>query len=132
MSNTGFGNAQASPGWHDMEHRWGRRILCGSRVRLSAGAGIRGGGKLRNVSTSGAFIETALELPLFSRLTLAVIRNDPTREIDTLASVVRVERDGVAVEWCETPGGSICNEFGCTTRCAAAALHLGDCNETGS
>ena len=132
MSSTGFGSAQARPRWHEMEHRWGQRIPCGSPVRISVGAGICGGGKLRNVSTSGAFIETALELPLFSRLTVAVIRNDPTREIDTLASVVRFERDGVAVEWCETPGGSICHEFGCTTRCAAAQLHQGGCDATRS
>jgi hypothetical protein len=104
---------------YDLEHRWGQRIACGASVRLSAAAGNSVAGKLRDVSTSGAFIETSLRLPLFSQLVVAVVREDRAREIDTLASVVRVARDGVAVEWFETPGGSICTAFGCATRCAA-------------
>jgi hypothetical protein len=116
---------EAAPRWHAMEHRWGHRIPCGSRVRLSTSATTGGAGKMRDVSTSGAFIETALPLPLFSRLVISVIRDDPRHEVDTMASVVRVARDGVGVEWCETPGGSICAAFGCTTHCGAASPTCG-------
>ena len=105
-----------------MEHRWGRRIRCDARVRLSAGAGSGAAGRLRNVSLSGAFLETAIELPLFARVGLTVVRDDPLtgHEVEVMASVVRREPDGVGIEWCETPRRSICEVLGCATRCAAA------------
>ena len=106
-----------------MEHRWGRRVPCRARVRLSVLGGIVGTGRLRDVSMSGAFLETALQLPLFTRVTLAVPREDPTagREVDVIASVVRISNDGLGLEWCDTAAGSICAVLGCTTRCAAAS-----------
>ena len=104
-----------------MEHRWGQRVPCQARVRLSA-EGIHSAGNVRDVSSSGAFIETAVELPLYTRVTLVVLGNESaTRTVEITAIVVRVARDGIAVEWCETPAGSICSVLGCTTRCAVLA-----------
>lgn len=104
----------------DMEHRWGQRVPCQARVRLSAGDGISGAGSVRDVSSSGAFIETEFELPVHTRVTLLVLGNESaTRAVEFAASVVRVNRDGIGVEWCETPAGSICTVLGCVTRCAA-------------
>ena len=103
-----------------MEHRWGQRMPCRARVRLSAGSGSCGAGRVRDVSSSGAFIETALELPVHARVALVVLGNESaTRAVEITASVVRVDRGGFGVEWCETPAGSICSVLGCTTRCAA-------------
>jgi len=104
-----------------MEHRWGRRIACGARVRLSAG-GIGAAGRLRNVSMSGAFIETAADLPLLARIAIMVLHpgHGSHREVEVLASVARVAHDGVGVEWCETAPRDICPLLGCTTPCAAA------------
>ena len=103
-----------------MEHRWGQRMPCRARVRLSAGAGINVAGRVRNVSTSGAFIETALELPVYARVVLSVLGNESaTHAVEITASVVRMNRDGIGVEWCDTPAGSICAAIGCTRRCAA-------------
>ncbi|HEU5133499.1 MAG TPA: hypothetical protein VFU13_00005, partial [Steroidobacteraceae bacterium] len=52
---------------------------------------------------------------------LAVLGNESTmRAVEITAIVVRAARDGVGVEWCETPAGSICAKVGCTTRCSAA------------
>jgi hypothetical protein len=107
-----------------MEHRWGRRIPCRLYVRLTGGAGVSGAGRLRDVSMSGAFIDTALDLPQLAQVELAVVRDDPPREITMMASVVRVERDGIAVEWCEMSAGPVCALLGCATRCAAAATPL--------
>lgn len=105
-----------------MEHRWGQRITCRAAVQLSAGKGIGGAGNMRDVSSSGAFIETAVDLPVYARLALSVMGNEPARDpVEIAATVVRVERDGVGVEWCDTPAGSVCSEFGCTTRCGAHA-----------
>lgn len=95
-----------------MEHRWGRRIACGAPARLSVGSSNTGTGQLRDVSLSGAFIETSLELPLFARLTVSV------RETQVQASVVRREARGVGVEWLETAQRAICPLLGCTNPCA--------------
>ena len=111
-----------SPQHLTMEHRWGQRDACRLRVRLS-GAGIRAAGRLRNVSMSGAFIETVSRLPLFAHIELNVLPTSSEGcEITVMASVVRSDSDGIGVEWCEMPAGSICAMLGCTTRCAAAML----------
>ncbi len=103
-----------------MEHRWGQRMRCRARVRLSAGAGITGAGRARDISASGAFIETALELPVCTQVVLVLMGNESaSRTCELTASVVRVDRGGIGVEWCETPAGSVCTLVGCTTRCAA-------------
>jgi hypothetical protein len=106
-----------------MEHRWGQRKHCRARVYLSAGAGISGAGSVRDVSSSGAFIETALHLPMHARVMINVRGNESaTHEVDIAASVARVDNDGIGVEWYETPAGSICAILGCTTLCAALKL----------
>lgn len=111
--------AAGKPGPILMEHRWGQRKRCPARVYLSAGAGIHGTGRVRDVSSSGAFIETTLHLPMQTRVMLVVRGNkSATREVEIAASVARVNRDGIGVEWCETPG-SICAVVGCTVSCAA-------------
>jgi PilZ domain len=103
-----------------MEHRWGQRIPCQAHVRLSASDGISGAGRVRDVSSSGAFIETTLELPVYARVALLVLGNESaTRVVEITASVARVGRGGIGVEWCETPAGSICRALGCATRGAA-------------
>jgi hypothetical protein len=102
-----------------MEHRWGQRMPCRALVRLSAGFDINGAGRVRDISSSGAFIETALELAVHTRLVLFVLGNESAaRAAEFTASVVRVDRDGVGVEWCDSPAGSICTAVGCKTRCA--------------
>jgi hypothetical protein len=103
-----------------MEHRWGQRMPCRASVSLSAGAGIGGAGRVRDVSSSGAFIETPVALPVGTTATLLVLGNESAQRATKItASVVRVEPEGIAVEWCETPAGSICAVVGCTSSCAA-------------
>jgi hypothetical protein len=102
-----------------MEHRWGQRMPCRAQVQLIAGTGMSGAGRVRDVSSSGAFIETGLELPVYARVALVVLGNESSsHEVEITASVVRVAGDGIGVEWCETPAGSICAVLGCTRRCA--------------
>ena len=104
-----------------MEHRWGQRMRCQARAQLSAGDGISGTCCVRDVSTSGAFIETTLDLPMHTRVILIVQGNESaTHGVEIAASVSRVDRDGVGVEWCETPAGSICPVLGCTARCTTS------------
>jgi hypothetical protein len=105
-----------------MEHRWGNRRRCRAQVCIAAGAGIAGTARLRDVSTSGAFLETALPLPLFSQLAIAVLGEDGSAHpVEFTAAVVRTAPGGVGIEWCEPVGGSICRMLGCTLKCAADA-----------
>ncbi|HYJ39371.1 MAG TPA: PilZ domain-containing protein [Steroidobacteraceae bacterium] len=104
-----------------MEHRWGQRMRCLARVRLSAGAENTGAGRVRDVSSSGAYIETSFDIPVHARVTLLVQGNESsTRVVEIAASVARRDREGIGVEWCDTPGCSICVVLGCTTPCAAS------------
>jgi hypothetical protein len=103
-----------------MEHRWGQRLPCRAQVQLCGGDEITGSGRVRDVSSSGAFIETAMQLPVYARVALVVLGNESaTRTVEINASVVRLAPDGIGVEWCDTPARSICEVLGCTTRCAA-------------
>ena len=63
-------------------------------MRLSLDAGRVETGRMRNLSISGALIETALELPVFSNLVVSV----PTLG-DLAASIVRCAPGRFAVEW---------------------------------
>jgi hypothetical protein len=103
-----------------MEHRWGQRMPCRAVVRIADGTRYVGGGRIRDVSSSGAFIETALDIPVYARLALWVLGNESAEHaVELSATVVRVAHDGIGVEWCDTPAGEICGVVGCTTRCGA-------------
>lgn len=105
-----------------MEHRWGRRRPCCARVRLSTGGGVSGLGRLGNVSMSGAFLETALPLPLFTQLAIALLRDDgATHELEFTAVVVRRDANGVGIEWSDPIAGSICRALNCDIDCGYAA-----------
>lgn len=77
-----------------MECRWGQRITIEVPVSLTVGGRTLGRGLLRNASISGALIETALELPVFSNLVVSL----PTMG-DLAASIVRCAPGRFAVEW---------------------------------
>lgn len=95
-----------------MEHRWGRRVPVGRKIRLATREQDIAWGYLRDVSISGAFIETPAELAPFA--SLVVYLQDPTVpgsfEGDLpllLAGVVRIGADGVGVEWEELAPASV-------------------------
>ena len=104
-----------------MEHRWGQRVPCEARVRLFADAGITATGRVRDISSSGAFIETAIDLPVHARVMLIILGNDSAaHEVEIAASVARSGGDGMGIEWCETPTRSICAVVCCITPCVAS------------
>jgi len=105
-----------------MEHRWGLRIPCSAEVRIAAAAGAAGTGRLRDVSTSGAFIATGVVLPLFAQVEIAVHIPGAASGVGpgTRANIVRFTPEGFAVEWCEIQAGTICDQLGCATRCPSA------------
>ena len=88
-------NANVQP----MEHRWGIRMNLDAAAELRTGDGLSAMVSVRNASLSGAFLETRARLPLLARVALR-----PLSKADWLeASVVRVDKYGVAVEWLD-PG----------------------------
>jgi len=104
-----------------MEHRWGWRRPCRARVSVSTGAGASGLGQLKNLSMSGAFLETTVPLPLYAQLTIVVLRKDGgTHRLEFAGVVVRREANGVGIEWSEPYPGSICGALDCDIDCAYA------------
>lgn len=102
-----------------LEHHSGRRWRCKARVRLSTGTGITGSGRIRDISSSGAFIETKARLLTDIQVELMVIGNESAvHVVEVTANVVRVEPDGIAVTWSKPPTCAICTAMGCTVLCA--------------
>ena len=114
----------AEPAIARMEHRWGRRLPCRARVRLSAGSELAGSGRLRNVSMSGALLETALPLPLYSRIAVAVL-GEHSEYAERIAIVVRREPGCAGVEWLEAAEGPVCHMLGCAAHCPFGGAEAG-------
>jgi hypothetical protein len=90
-----------------LDHRWGSRFNCGTRVELRAPDGARTDAVIRDVSLSGAFVESACELPLMDQV--AVRPAAPTARW-MRAFVVRSTDGGMALEWFE-PGPEAISAF---------------------
>jgi hypothetical protein len=90
-----------------MEHRWGQRKAAHQRVRLLTAGGIAAHGIIQNVSTSGAFVKTALPGRILSTVQIAFIsENQRSRSFRTVAAqVVRTTAEGLGLEWCEQVPG---------------------------
>jgi hypothetical protein len=85
-----------------MEHRWGNRVAIDLPVRLSA-ASLAGSGILRNLSASGAFVETALPIAPLTLVRVQIPRGPASgsRRTDAWGFVVRQDVQGVGIEWCD-------------------------------
>ena len=86
-----------------MEHRWGNRVSVDIGVRISARVGIIGVGRILDISVSGAWIRTRLDLSALSRVMLAfdpipVLKHEGS---SVGAYVTRTSREGFGVEWYE-------------------------------
>lgn len=86
-----------------MEHRWGLRHLLDMSVRLEGLSNLLEFARLRNVSSSGAYIETGAAPALDSRILLELgCRQSPGGGRCRLpAYVVRRDERGIGIEWCE-------------------------------
>jgi hypothetical protein len=83
-----------------MEHRWGTRVELDSPAELATAEGVCSDGRVCNASLSGAFVATTARIPLLSRVALRPLVPGGGW-LD--ACVVRVETNGLALEWLE-PG----------------------------
>lgn len=84
-----------------MEHRWGERVALDCPAVLVLPDGSLMEGRMLNASISGALIETQDRIPVYT--TLGVRLQTPgaagRRTLELPACLVRVAREGVAVEW---------------------------------
>jgi hypothetical protein len=86
-----------------MDHRWGRRRPTDVAVQVIAKWGVRGTGRVANVSLTGAYLETQMTLrPLALIYLESGDRNSAGGFGKRIAaSVVRHGAQGVGLEWCE-------------------------------
>jgi hypothetical protein len=98
------------------EHRWGTRVVLDTPASLRRIYGLETAARLRDVSLSGAFVETTDRLPRFSRIAVRTL-SSPSYWIE--AWVVRDAADGIGIEWLE-PGSHMVLEMMLTQRSAVA------------
>jgi hypothetical protein len=81
--------------------RFGRRAPLALPVTLNAEGQQPARGTIRNASISGAFIETALELPVHTNVAVTLAMPQPAPETNHIlnACVVRVDATGLGIEW---------------------------------
>jgi hypothetical protein len=87
-----------------MEHRWGHRREISRIVHLESRSGVATRGRMSNVSISGAFVVSPLPARLYSyvQVQFSSIQHNGTRSrMSVEAQVVRKERGGFGIEWCE-------------------------------
>lgn len=86
-----------------MEHRWGHRREVNRQVRLEMPDGIRGWGRIGDVSISGAWITSGLPARLMACVRIGFTTADSRRKIMAWAEgvIVRIAGAGFGVEWCE-------------------------------
>ncbi len=85
----------------DMEHRWGNRHEVSQSVRIATHSGVIGRGVIRDVSTSGAFVEAPLPLQLFSYVRIQFNSAVDGRPTMVEGQVVRKTANGFGIEWRE-------------------------------
>jgi len=83
-------------------HRWGQRIAVHIPVQVAACALPAFHGHLKNLSWSGALIETDHELPLHAHIAISVkLPKMGHRATTVMARVARQSKNAIGVEWCE-------------------------------
>jgi hypothetical protein len=83
------------------EHRRGQRIAATMWLRLSNSGAEIGMGSLVNVSLSGAYLETRIQLPVNASITLqpAAMAGVALEGLKLNARVARFDDRGLGIEW---------------------------------
>jgi hypothetical protein len=86
-----------------MEHRWGERLWVALPVRVTTHRFSVRDGLLADLSVSGAYIQTAFQARVQSRIEVAIMLPPRLRYASPLlcAYVARRYKSGFGVEWCE-------------------------------
>ena len=81
-----------------MEHRWGQRVTIGAPIKLRGAVFGWIPAQLRDVSISGAFVETPLALSPMTRVEVE-LRYGHAAKRKIAAFVTRSDAQGIALEW---------------------------------
>jgi len=81
-----------------MEHRWGERVYVNRSVRVSA-THWRAVAQLKDISVSGAYLSCASPPPRITCIRVEFATRQ--RRVLVEADVVRITREGFALEWRE-------------------------------
>ena len=84
-----------------MEHRWGERRLIDFAVRFVMMPATVGTGRIINISSTGAFMQTQSCLRILSLLYLQPMETPESENRHIEATVVRRDATGFGLEWCE-------------------------------
>ncbi len=87
-----------------LEQRWGKRVELDVPAELKTSDGLSFEASVKNASVSGAFVETDANLPVLARLSVHPFAR-AGEGLD--ASVVRIEKTGVALEWLDPGSRSV-------------------------
>jgi hypothetical protein len=84
-----------------MEHRWGSRVRADVEVELFAFPASAGWGRIRDISTSGCFVETPIVIAPLTRVRMRLFASGFTKDEEVLihATVVRQTAAGLGAEW---------------------------------
>jgi hypothetical protein len=86
-----------------MEHRWGQRFDVDILVRVHSRPYAVRTGRLTDLSMSGGFIVTRVDLRELRRLQVSLVLPHRLSQATPMISayVARRHRDGIGVEWCD-------------------------------
>jgi PilZ domain len=86
-----------------MEHRWGRRCELYRMVLLRTAGGEALSAHLRDISLSGAYLESTASVPLMQPIDveLRIGFESHAHSCAVRGCVVRRDARGIAIEWCE-------------------------------
>jgi hypothetical protein len=89
--------------WHGKESRWGDRANVNIAVQLfTTNFGLSAAGRMRNLSLSGALVNSDIDLGLHSLVEVSIHMPAPSQRSHAVkAYVSRKIEEGVGVEWCE-------------------------------
>jgi hypothetical protein len=81
-----------------MEHRWGNRHAANLPVSFTLQSGQRGVGRVLNISTTGAYVQTEIPLRILTLIDLLIDGIIP-RGVRFTGCVMRRDQGGVGLEW---------------------------------
>lgn len=84
-----------------IEHRWGERIRVNIPVQVSAQTSPKVGGRMKNLSLSGALMKTECELQLHALIEVSIQQPPSPSATIVKAHVSRRLKEEVGIEWCE-------------------------------
>jgi hypothetical protein len=93
-----------------MEHRWGQRVQVDFPVRVTSHRFAVRGGRLADLSVSGALVESHFEARKLCRIQIAIVlplwpkHESPVVE----AYIARSCKRGFGIEWCEFAPRAVC------------------------